>query len=95
MTYRLKRKEYEEQMEELYQQRDKAISIIEEVQERSYYYLKDYAPHIGNYKQGYQQTEHLKEDVQESTKVELKKLSRKMEDLEENYYRKLREVNEN
>jgi len=38
--YRLKKKEYEKEGEELIIQRDKAISVVEEVQERSHYYLK-------------------------------------------------------
>src|SRR5699024_4377282 len=43
---------------------------------------------------GFRQTEKLREDLIDSTKEELKRLSRKIERLDENYYRKLRKLNE-
>ncbi|WP_191126371.1 hypothetical protein [Cerasibacillus terrae] len=42
--YRLKRWNYEEHEDELINQRDRAVSIIEEVQDRSNYYLKNVIP---------------------------------------------------
>lgn len=93
MEYRLKRKEYEEHEEGLYDQRDRAISVIEEVQERSHYYLKKLEQDNETYKRGYQQTEHLKDEIFDLTKEDLQKLSKKMEDLEEDYYHNLRKLN--
>jgi len=94
VEYRLKKKAYEEEEEELYKYREKAISTIEEVQERSHYYLKKYTLDNEGLRKGFQQTEHLIEDVWESTSEELLKLSKKVEDLEEDYYRKLKRLNE-
>src|SRR5699024_12195791 len=88
MEYRLKKRAYEEEEDELYKYRDKAVSSIEEVQERSHYYLKNYVSESEGLRQGFQQTEHLIEDVWESTKEELKKISKKVEDLDEDYYRR-------
>ncbi|HLR80634.1 MAG TPA: hypothetical protein VK119_08670 [Bacillota bacterium] len=92
--YRTKRRVYEEQEEDLFIQRDKAISIIDEVQDRSHYYLKDIVPEHDILMRGFRQTEKLREDLIDSTKEELKRLSRKIERLDENYYRKLRKLNE-
>src|SRR5699024_3128254 len=93
--YRSKRRVYEEQEEELLKQRDKATSIIDEVQDRSHYYLKDLVPEHDILMRGFRQTEKMREDLIDSTKEELKKLSRKIERLDENYYSKLRKLNEN
>lgn len=93
IEYRLKRKEYEEKEEDLYRQRDKAISVIEEVQERSHYYLNKISQDNEIHKQGFKQTEHLKDDIFDLTSENLKELSRKIEDLEEEYYHNLRKLN--
>lgn len=93
--YRSKKRAYEEQEEELSQQRNKAIAIIEEVEDRSHYYLKDAVPDNTMLMQGYRQTEQMKEDVLELTKEKQKELSRKIEKLDENYYRTFRKLKAN
>lgn len=93
--YQANRKNYEKQEDELLHQRDKAIAIIEEVETRSHHYVKDVVPNNDMLMQGYRQTEHMKNDVLELTKEKLKELARKIEKLDENYYRALRKLNAN
>lgn len=69
--------------------------MIDDVQERSHYYLKSVVLDKGTLEKGYQKTEQLKDEVFEVTKEALQNLSSKMEDLETDYYRKLRKLNEN
>jgi len=94
--YRLKRKGYEEKEDELINQRDKAVSIIEKVQNRSHYYLKNDISDKDILMKGHRQAERMKENVFEfeSTNESLEKLARNIEKLDEVYYRKLRELNE-
>lgn len=90
MTYRSKRKAYEEQEDELQNEKSKAVSIIEEIQDRSHYYLKSAVPDNQTLKQGYLKTEQMKDEVVDLIQEELREISRKMEDLDEDYYSKSR-----
>lgn len=94
-AHQLKRKNLEEQEEALLQQRDKALSIIEEVDERSHHYLKNIIPDNTMLIQGYRQTYHMKNEIIESTKEKRKELTRKIEKCDDAYYRELRKLNEN
>lgn len=93
--YQANRKDYEKQEDELLHQKDKAIAIIEDVETRSYHYVKDVVPNNDMLMQGYRQTEHMKDDVLELTKEKLKELARKIEQCDDAYYRELRKLNEN
>ena len=83
--YRLKRRIYEEQENDLIRQRNKGIATLEEVQDRSRYYLKDFVPDSGMLTRGLHQIEQMKEEVLEIVRVDRQKLAREIEKLEENY----------
>lgn len=92
--YRSQRKVYEEQEDELLKQRDKAVSVIDEVQARSHYYLKDIVPDTDMLLPGVRKIERMKEEIVESTRMSLKELSRKREKVDENYYSELQKLTE-
>lgn len=92
--YRYKRKNYEEKRVEWIKQRDKALSVIEEVEERSHYYLKDFVPDKSLLMKGYRQSEHIKENIIELTNENIKKLNNQLEDLDSEYYCKLRALDD-
>ena len=79
--YRLNRRIYEEQDNDLIHQRNKGISTLEEVQDRSRYYLKDFVPDGGMLTRGLHQIELMKEEVLEITRVDRQKLAIKIERL--------------
>lgn len=92
IEYRSERKKYEEREEELYRQKQKAINVIEEVQERSHFYLKQASQDNDVFKQAFHETEHLKDEVHILIKDELNELSREMEDLDNNYHQYLQRL---
>ena len=83
--YRLKRRIYEEQENDLIRQRNKGIATLEEVQDRSRYYLKDFVPDSDMLTRGLNQIEQMKEEVLENSRVDRQVLARKIEKLDENY----------
>lgn len=90
--YRLKRRNYEEQEEDLICQRNKGIATLEEVQDRSRYYLKDFVPESDMLTHGLHQIEQMKEEVLEKARVDRQKLARKLEELDENYYSQMKKL---
>lgn len=92
MEYRSKRKSYEEQEEELRRQKNKGIAILEEVQDRSNYYLRDYVPDQDILTQGLRKLDYMKEKVLENGKLEQKKLAIKMDELDRDYRIQLRTI---
>lgn len=91
--YRFKRRSYEDAEDKLLRQRDLGIAAIDEVQTRSSYYLRDYVPDQDILFQGLGKLDHMKEDILETSKVEHKKIVRKIEDLDREYSSKLRQLN--
>ena len=75
--YRLKRRIYEEQEIELIRQRNKGLATLEEVQDRSRYYLKDFVPDSNMLTRGLHQIEQMKEEVLEIARDDRQKLARK------------------
>lgn len=94
VEYRLKRKMYEEQEEDLFNQRNQAVAVIDEVQERSNYYLKKSITDNDLLTQGFRETEQMKEEILELTKTKQREISREIEELDGAYYRKRRLLNE-
>jgi len=92
--YRYKRSSYEEQEVELMKQRDKALSIIEEVRERSLYYLKDVIFDKDLLLKGHRHAEQMKENIIELTNENRNEITRKIEKLDIEYYSKLRSLDE-
>jgi len=90
--YRLKKRLYEEREKELYRQRNKGMTIIEEVQDRSHYYLTDFGIDHHLLRQGLLKLDDMKAEVSEAMKLDLQKLTRKVEKLDADYYRQLREI---
>lgn len=94
VEYRLKRKMYEEQEEDLFNQRNQAVAVIDEVQERSNYYLKKSITDNDLLTQGFRETEQMKEEILELTKTKQREISREIEELDGDYYRKRRLLDE-
>lgn len=92
--YDLKRKNYEEQEEVLRLHKKQCIASIEDVQDRSYFYLKDFLPDRDILDMGLQEVEYIKEEFLEDARKQFKELKRKTEDLEEDYYNQLRKLRE-
>ena len=90
--YRLKSRTYEEQENDLIRQRNKGIATLEEVQDRSRYYLKDFVSDSAMLTRGLHQIEQMKEEVLEIARVDRQKLARKIEKLDENYYSQLKKL---
>ncbi|WP_420999812.1 hypothetical protein ACOJIU_09365 [Carnobacterium maltaromaticum] len=93
--YRSKRREYEEQEDELLRQRDKGLAVLDEVADMSDYYLRDFVPDRGILMQGMHELEQMKEEVIEAAQVDRKQIDRKMEDLEQEYYKNIRNLSDN
>lgn len=93
--YRLKRRAYEEEEDDLLLQRDKGLFLLEEVGDKLNYYYKDSAQDYDIIRDGLHGLYELKEELEETTKIERKQLERKMDDLEDTYYRQLRELSVN
>lgn len=92
--YLSKKKEYEEREAELLEQRDKAISDLENIEEKCVYYLKNKVPDKTMLIAGYRHMDHLKEEVLEMTNNHLDDLSSKKEELETNFHYQLRQCND-
>ena len=90
--YRFKRRIYEEQENDLIRQRNKGIATLEEVQDRSRYYLKDFVPESDMLTRGLHQIEQMKEEVLEIASVDRQKLARKIEKLDESYYSQMKKL---
>jgi hypothetical protein len=90
--YRLKRRIYEEQENDLIHQRNKCIATLEEFQDRSRYYLKDFVPESDMLTRGLHQIEQMKEEVLEIVRVDRQKLVRKIDKLDENYYSQVKKL---
>ncbi len=90
--YRLKRKYYEAEEDNLFHQRDKGIAVLEEVQERSRYYLKDYVSDSDILTQGLNQIEYMKDEVLEFAKIDLQNLIIKIEELDEEYHNEVKKT---
>ena len=90
--YRLKRRNYEEQENDLIRQRNKGIATLEEVQDRSRYYLKDFVTDSDMLTRGLHQIEQMKEEVLEIARVDRQNLVRKIEKLDENYYSQVKKL---
>ena len=90
--YRLKSRIYEEQENDLIRQRNKGIATLEEVQDRSRYYLKDFVPDSDMLTRGLHQIEQMKEEVLEIARVDRQKLARKIEKLDESYYSQVKKL---
>lgn len=93
--YRSKRLEYEEQDDELLRQRDKGLAVLDEVAEMSDYYLRDFVPDGDLLRQGMHELDGMREEVLEATQIDRKQLDRKMEDLEQDYYKNVRNLSDN
>lgn len=92
VTFQLKKNELEKEEESLLLQRDKGIQLLEELEERAHYYLKDYVPDTEYLSQGMNEVNRLKETVYEATNQDRKQLEKQMEELEEDYYQELRQL---
>lgn len=90
--FRNKKREYEEQEEALLLKRDKGIQDLEEIAERAYYYLKDYVADPTFMTQTLHQLDGMKEAIWETAQQDKRQLSRKLEDLEDNYVREKRKL---
>lgn len=93
--YRSKRLEYEEQEDKLLRQRDKGLAVLDEVADMSDYYLRDFVPDRDLLIQGMHELEQMKEEVIEAAQVDRKQIDRKMEDLEQEYYKSIRNLSDN
>lgn len=93
-AYYVKRKKYEDEEADLLRQRNQKIAIIEEVQERSHFYLKGYVPDQTFLINSSIRLEHEKENVIETAKVNQRNLIEKVEALDKTYSNQLRQLNE-
>ncbi len=87
--YRLKRKKMEAQQDDVMHKRNKGISVLEEVQARSQYYLKDYVLDESVLAEGAQQIEQMKSEVIEDTTAELQRLDMEIAELDKQYWKKV------
>jgi hypothetical protein len=90
--YRLKRRVYEEQENDLIRQRNKGIETLEEVQDRSHYYLKDFVPDGDILTRGLQQIEQMKQEILEMARADRQNLARKLEKLDEDYHSQMKKL---
>ena len=90
--YRLKRRIYEEQENDLIRQSNKGIETLEEVQDRSRYYLKDFVPDSDMLTRGFQQIERMKNEILELARADRQGLARKLEKLDENYNSQMKKL---
>ena len=90
--YRLNRKIYEEQENDLIRKRNKGIETLEEVQDRSRYYLKDFVPDGDMLIRGFQEIEQMKREILEMARADRQSLARKLEELDENYYSQMKKL---
>lgn len=90
--YQTKKLDYEEQEETCMNQREKAMSIIEEVEERSCHYLNRAMVDIDIMMKGYRRSEHMKEEVMEVIHAREKEIARKLEQLDEDYISELKKL---
>ena len=92
--YRLKRRIYEEQENDLIHQRNKGLETLEEVQDRSRYYLKDFVSDSDMLTRGFQQIEQMKREILEMARADRQNLARKLEELDENYNSQMKKLME-
>mgnify|MGYP001792277321 CR=1 FL=1 len=92
--YRLKSRIYEEQENDLIHQRNKGLETLEEVQDRSRYYLKDFVSDSDMLTRGFQQIEQMKREILEMARADRQNLARKLEELDENYNRQMKKLME-
>ncbi|WP_172372179.1 hypothetical protein [Sporosarcina jiandibaonis] len=90
--YRLKRRIYEEQENDLLRKRNKGIETLEEVQDRSRYYLKDFVPEGDILTRGLHQIEQMKKEILEMARADRQNLARKLEKLDEDYHSQMRKL---
>ncbi|QUW23003.1 hypothetical protein JSQ81_05380 [Sporosarcina sp. Marseille-Q4063] len=92
--YHLKRRSYEEQENDLIRQRNKGIETLEEVQDRSRHYLKDFVSDSDILTRGFRQIEQMKREILEMARADRQNLARKLEKLDEDFYSEMKKLSE-
>ncbi|WP_086313595.1 hypothetical protein A5821_001118 [Enterococcus sp. 7F3_DIV0205] len=88
--YLKKKRQLEENEEDILFQRDQGIRDVEEVADMTHYYLKDYVLDQGFIIQAVHKLDRLKEEVYEAAQHDRKKIEREIEELDETYYHAVR-----
>ncbi|MEI5989806.1 hypothetical protein A5881_001299 [Enterococcus termitis] len=94
IDYLNKKRQFEEQEDDILLQRDQGIHDVEEVLDMTHYYLKDYVPDQEFIIQAVHKLDRLKEEVYEAAKHDRKLVEQKIEELDESYYHALRTLSD-
>ncbi|EOH95818.1 hypothetical protein UAY_03244 [Enterococcus moraviensis ATCC BAA-383] len=94
IDYLKKKRQFEEKEEDILFQRDQGIRAVEEIADRTHYYLKDYVPDQEFIIQAVHKLDRLKEEVYEAAQQDRKQIERKVEELDDTYYRDIRTLSD-
>ncbi|WP_086313373.1 hypothetical protein A5821_000849 [Enterococcus sp. 7F3_DIV0205] len=92
IEYRKNRKQYEEQEEELYHQRDKGIQMLEEIAESTDYYLRNLEEDRTARNQSLYVLEEMKEEIVQVFKADQTQIEESLEQLEINYHKQQQQL---
>lgn len=90
IDYLKKKRQFEEKEDDILFQRDQGIRDLEEIADRTHYYLKDYVPDQEFIIQAVHKLERLKDEVYEAAQHDRKQIEQEIEELDETYYREIR-----
>ena len=92
--YLKKKRQFEEKEDDILFKRDQGIRDVEEIADMTHYYLKNYVPDQEFIIKAVHKLDRLKEEVYEAAQHDRKQVVRKIEDLDETYYRAVRTLSD-
>lgn len=88
--YLSKNRQFEEKEEALLFQRDHGLRDLEEIADRTHYYLKEYVPDQEFIRQAVHALDRMKEEIYAAAQHDRKQIRREIEKLDNTYYRAIR-----
>lgn len=94
IDYLSKKRKFEEKEDDILFQRDCGIRDLEEIADRTHYYLKDYVPDQEFIIQAVHKLDRMKEEIYEAAQHDRKQIEREIEELDDTYYRAIRTLSD-